>query len=125
MLAADAAAADAAATLIANAVDVEHPAIRRLPASAVKHDSDLGAQLVTVDVGPLPRDLVATALERGVDAATAMQRNGLIRSVLLALQGETRVVGVPALAGCDKLTATASAPTHAIGPGLEFTGRSA
>ena len=32
VLAADAAAADAAATLVANAVNAEHPAIRRLPA---------------------------------------------------------------------------------------------
>lgn len=125
VVAADAAAADAAATLIANAVDVEHPAIRRLPASALKHDSDLGARLVTVEVGPLPRDAVATALQRGVDAAAAMQRHAWIRSALLALQGETRVVGVPAPAGCDKLAATVSAPVRAIGPGLEFTGRSA
>ena len=36
------AAADAAATMIANAVNAEHPAIRRLPARDVKEDSDLG-----------------------------------------------------------------------------------
>jgi ApbE superfamily uncharacterized protein (UPF0280 family) len=125
VVAADAAAADAAATLIANAVDVEHPAVRRLPACAVKHDSDLGARLVTVDVGPLPQNEIATALRRGVDAAMAMLRNGLIHAALLALHGEVRAVGMPAPAGCDKLTATASAPVRAIGPGLEFTGRSA
>lgn len=125
VVAADAAAADAAATLIANAVDTEHPAIRRLPACDVKHDSDLGARLVTVAVGPLPQDDVAAALQRGVDAAAAMRRNGLIQSALLALQGATRVVGLPARAGCDKLTDTAFAPVRAIAPGLEFTGRSA
>ena len=49
--AATAACADVAATLVANAVDVEHPAIRRLPANAVRDDSDLGARPVTVACG--------------------------------------------------------------------------
>ena len=41
VLAATAAAADAAATLIANAVNVEHPAIERRPARDLDPDSDL------------------------------------------------------------------------------------
>ncbi|MGP1676440.1 MAG: UPF0280 family protein, partial [Burkholderiales bacterium] len=43
----DAATADAAATMIANAVNVEHPAISRLPARALRADSDLGELPVT------------------------------------------------------------------------------
>ena len=51
VLAESAAAADAAATLIANAVTVDHPAIERAPASSLREESDLGERLVTVAVG--------------------------------------------------------------------------
>ena len=55
MLARDAASADAAATMIANAVDVDDPAIARRPAREIKDDSDLGELPVTVAVGTLAR----------------------------------------------------------------------
>ena len=91
VLARTASAADAAATLIANAVDIEHPSIQRLTASAVKHDSDLGDLPVTVAVGALPPHSIIEALERGRTAARAMLDAGLIEAAYLALQGETRV----------------------------------
>jgi hypothetical protein len=91
VLARNASAADAAATLIANAVDIEHPSIQRLPASAVKHDSDLGDLPVTVAVGALPPHAIAEALERGRAAACTMLEAGLIEAACLALQGVTRV----------------------------------
>ena len=91
VLARTASAADAAATLIANAVDIEHPSIQRLPARAVKHDSDLGDLPVTVGVGALPRSSIIEALERGRATACAMLETGLIEAAYLALQGETRV----------------------------------
>jgi len=103
VLAADAAAADAAATLLANAVDFDHPAIRRVPARELRHDSDLGELPVTVAVGELPASCVAEALERGARAARAMQQAGLIQAAYLALQGQTRVAAPLARAGCDKL----------------------
>src|SRR5205085_3385494 len=53
VLAATAAQADAAATVIANAVDVDHPGIVRRPACELKDDTDLGAIPVTVDVPAL------------------------------------------------------------------------
>ena len=54
VLAASAALADAAATLIANAVDLPgHPAIERAPAFDLDPQSDLGERRVTVAVGPL------------------------------------------------------------------------
>jgi ApbE superfamily uncharacterized protein (UPF0280 family) len=87
VLARTAALADAAATLVANAVNVEHPAIRRLPAREVKEDSDLGDLPVTVGVDALPQAAVAEALERGVAAARAMQQAGLLEAAYLALQG--------------------------------------
>jgi ApbE superfamily uncharacterized protein (UPF0280 family) len=93
VLAATAADADAAATLIANEVQVDHPAIRRQPAIALDPDSDLGERPVTVAVGELEPAAIATALERGAGAAEAMRRNGLIEAACLWLRGECRVVG--------------------------------
>jgi len=86
------ATADAAATMIANAVNAEHPAIRRLPARAVKEDSDLGELPVTVQVGPLPLHLVRSALDAGFKVAEAMRTRGLIRAAYLSLQNQTSAV---------------------------------
>ena len=91
VLAASAAAADAAATIVANAVDVDHPAIERRPASALQDDSDLGDLLVTVDVGALPSEIVAQALDRGIEEARHLRRRGLIDSAALSLKGQWRV----------------------------------
>jgi len=93
VLAADGARADAAATLIANAVDAEHPGIGRLPASRVRDDSDLGERPVTVAVPPLPRATVERALEAGAAQARRAVASALAGAVLLALQGRWRVVG--------------------------------
>jgi ApbE superfamily uncharacterized protein (UPF0280 family) len=92
VLAADAAAADAAATMIANAVNVEHPAIRRLPAREIKVDSDLGKLRVTVEVGDLPLPAVEAALDEGGQVALALRSQGLIHSACLLLKGRMRVV---------------------------------
>ncbi len=93
VLARSAAAADVAATLIANAVDLDDAAVRRQPANQLAPDSDLGARLVTVAVGPLPPDKIEVALARGLTCARDMARRGLIVDACLALQGETRVLG--------------------------------
>src|SRR5205807_3434510 len=62
VLADRAAAADAAATIIANAVDVPaHPAMVRIAAREVQPDSDLGDRLVTQAVGNLTADEVDQA----------------------------------------------------------------
>jgi uncharacterized protein len=100
VLAETAAKADAAATLVANAVDCAHPAIARKPANQLHDDTDLGDLPVTVAVGPLPEHLVALALERGAACATAMREAGLIHAASLVLQGQCRVVqpAMPALA---------------------------
>jgi len=93
VLAASAARADAAATLIANAVDVEHPAVRRAAARDVDDNTDLGNRMVTVDVGVLPQSSVALALDRGAAVANDFVRRGLIWGAVLALQGAHRVEG--------------------------------
>lgn len=92
VFAADAAAADAAATMIANAVNVEHPAIVRRPARELRADSDLGDLPVTVGVGPLPASARAEALAQGEERARELQRQGLIWAAYLALQGEVRAL---------------------------------
>lgn len=92
VLAATAAQADAAATIIANAVDVADPGIRRRPASECKDDTDLGDIPVTVDVAQLSPAQVRLALDAGAARAQALQRAGLVWSVLLVCQGQRRMV---------------------------------
>jgi ApbE superfamily uncharacterized protein (UPF0280 family) len=87
VLAHNAAAADAAATLVANAVNLDHPAIQRRPAREVKEDTDLGELPVTVGVDALPENAVVEALGRGLATAAAMKRAGLLEAAYLSLQG--------------------------------------
>ena len=94
VLADHAAMADAAATVIANAVDLPgHPAIQRTPARSLAPDSDLGDRLVTQGVGELSLREIETALDSGVVVARQLLADGLIRSAALHLRQETRVVG--------------------------------
>ena len=96
-----AAMADAAATMVANAVDLDHPGIRRRPAREVQCDSDLGDRLVTVAVPPLSPEELALALDAGLSAAEAFRATGLIEGAALFLQGERRLTGALALAEGD------------------------
>lgn len=97
VLAESAAAADVAATLIANNVNVEHPTIERAPASELDDQTDLGSRLVTVDVGRLDADGVAAALNKGTQTAQHMCDCGLITAAVLVLKDEIRAIGdVPA-----------------------------
>jgi ApbE superfamily uncharacterized protein (UPF0280 family) len=94
VLAATASQADAAATIIANAVDLPgHPAIVRRPASALQPDSDLGARLVTRDVGKLSGAEIAAALEAGAECARQLFDRGLIEGAVLQLCGDLLVIG--------------------------------
>ncbi|PJI40286.1 UPF0280 family protein [Ferrovibrio sp.] len=101
VLATNAAQADAAATIIANAVNVDHETIRRQPAHALRDDSDLGALPVTVSVGTLPIFAINEALSAGVMRAQDLRRSGLIQAAFLSLQGENRIVGGEMLLGHD------------------------
>ena len=101
VLAATAAQADAAATVIANAVDATHPAVRRVPADSLDPDSDLGALPVTVAVGPLPSEVIEAALDAGEAVAETLLQRGLIQGALLVVQDTIRAVGDPRLLpGC-------------------------
>ena len=94
VLAKTASQADAAATIIANAVDLPgHPAVIRCPANELQPDSDLGARLVTRDVGALGGGEIDDALRAGVRRAQQLLAVGLIEGAALRLLGETAVVG--------------------------------
>lgn len=94
VLARDAAMADAAATFIANAVDLPgHPAVHRVPAASLQPDSDLRDMPVTRGVGPLRPEDVLRALDAGVAAAEMVIATGLIVSAALHLSGTTRIAG--------------------------------
>jgi ApbE superfamily uncharacterized protein (UPF0280 family) len=94
VLARTASKADAAATIIANAVDLPgHPAIIRRPASELQSDSDLGSRLVTRDVGPLTQGEIEDALRAGAHKARQLLVAGLIEGAALRLLGETVLVG--------------------------------
>jgi uncharacterized protein len=95
VLADRAAMADAAATIIANAVDLPgHPSVVRVPARDLAPDSDLGARLVTQAVGELSTCEIAAALNAGVAVGRSLLSDGLIRSAALHLRGVTRIVGL-------------------------------
>jgi len=96
VLADRAAMADAAATIIANAVDLPgHPNVRRVRARDLAPDNDLGDRLVTQDVGDLTTREMSAALDAGEVVARQLLAQGLIRAAALHLRGETRMVGGP------------------------------
>jgi len=98
VLARTASQADAAATIIANAVDLPgHPAIVRCPAHDLQPDSDLGARLVTRGVGKLSADEIEAALESGAACARKLLAAGLIDGAALRLLGEMITVAARAI----------------------------
>jgi ApbE superfamily uncharacterized protein (UPF0280 family) len=95
VLAATAARADAAATIVANAVDLPgHPAVRRRPARDLDPDSDLHDRPVTWAVGPLAEADTLRALDAGAAVAESLLRRGLIHGAVLALGGRMRLCGI-------------------------------
>ncbi len=96
VLATSAAQADAAATLLANAVDLPgHPGIRRAPAEQHDPDSDLGARAVVIGCGILSRSEISEALENGLLRAECMLKRRLLLGAALHFRGQTRIVGDP------------------------------
>ncbi len=117
VLADTAAMADAAATVVANAVDLpRHPRVGRVPACELAPDSDLGERLVTQSVGELTPDEIGEALEAGIQLAESLRDSGLIRAAALNLQRETRAV-IPVETGL------APSPTAASGDRVDATVR--
>lgn len=96
VLAATAAQADAAASIIANAVNVAHPGIVRQPANSLRDMTDLGDLQVTVAVPSLPVERVQRALHAGWQRARECQAQGLIAAAALVCQGQSRLLTMAA-----------------------------
>jgi ApbE superfamily uncharacterized protein (UPF0280 family) len=93
ILADRAAMADAAATVVANAVDLPgHAAITRIAAREIAPDNDLGQRFVTRGVGELASEEIERALNSGTVVARELLSQGHIQAAALHLQGCTRVV---------------------------------
>jgi ApbE superfamily uncharacterized protein (UPF0280 family) len=97
VLARRAADADAAATLVANAVDIADAAIIRRKARELDPDTDLLDLMVTVEVGALSEKKITAALAAGRKRAEALIEAGLIEGALLSLAGRWESVGFPDL----------------------------
>jgi hypothetical protein len=92
VLARTAAQADAAATIVANAVDLPgHPAVARRAACDIDPASELGSRAVTWEVGGLTGGEIAAALDAGAAMADKLLGLGLIEGAVLSLQGSVRV----------------------------------
>ncbi len=112
VLARNGAAADAAATMIANAVDLPgHPAIQRKPARDLAPDNDLGDRLVTTNVDPLAPEEIELALDAGFSVAETLRRQGSIQTAVLYLGGRNRISGTHELAVTGGVTR--GVPVHA------------
>ncbi len=86
VLANNAAIADAAATMIGNAVDIyNHPNIKKKPANNIYEDSDLNNLLVTVEVGKLTKIEIKKALKNGYQTAIEYVQKDLINTALIQL----------------------------------------
>jgi ApbE superfamily uncharacterized protein (UPF0280 family) len=94
ILACTATDADAAASIVANAVDLPgHPAIRRARAIDVVDDSDLGECLVVTGCGDLAAGEIDLALAAGIAEAERLMAIGRIHRAALFLKDQGRVVG--------------------------------
>src|SRR6218665_1588208 len=128
VLARTAAEADAAATIVANAVDVPDERIGRMPAWQVRADSDLGALPVTVAVPALPAGQVRHALRQGLEKAQRLQSDGLLWWALLVCQRQWVATAAPAMAAQPSVAAApflappppsiAAAPARSLHPPL-------
>lgn len=94
VLAKTAAMADAAATMIANKVDLPgHPAVARVPADQIEPDTDLCSRPVVVGVSMLTRRETEQALSNGIEYAHDCMQRGLIVGARLCLNGQTQIIG--------------------------------
>jgi hypothetical protein len=92
VLAQNAAAADVAASLIANAITISSPAITRQSAASLVPDSDLKDRLVTVDVGLLSAGEIDHALAAGACLARQMCDDRQIMTAYARLAGRSFVI---------------------------------
>ena len=93
VLAERASLADAAATIIANAVNLPgHPSITRVPAREIAPDNDLGDRPVTRAVGELTLHEIQQALAAGAAVAHELIREGFLHAAAINLSGHTHAI---------------------------------
>ncbi len=92
-LAANAASADAAATIIANHVNINSDFISRTPAHQLDPDSDLDDLLVVTNIGDLSSAQISDALDNGAALATNFYQINSIIGAHLKLAEATRTIG--------------------------------
>lgn len=93
VLAGTAAQADAAATIVANAVNVDDPRILRRAACDLRDDTDLGELPVVVEVPALAAASIDRALRDGARRARMLHDRGLLAAAVLVCQGRAASVG--------------------------------
>ena len=89
VVAKNAALADAAATVIGNATHVEDPAIKRCLPETIYPDTDIPGEYVTTEVGDLSLQTVEEALQKGLQEALRIERQGHVRGALISVKGRT------------------------------------
>ncbi len=83
--------ADAAATAMGNECRVDSPAVRQVPAEALRPDTDIAGLMVTESVGELSPDDIRTAVDAAVAYADRLVRRDVLLGGLAAVRG---VVGI-------------------------------
>lgn len=82
-----AAQADACATMVANAVNVDHPGIKRKPAEMLDPLTDIKGQLVTEKLGSIDQTAIQTAIKSGREKFFQYRKKGLLFGAVIAVQG--------------------------------------
>ena len=90
----DCTTADAAATWISGRTDLNSGKVSRSPARELDPETDIPLLEVTREVGRLAPKEKKEALEAGLAEAGRLIAEGIIRGAFLAVQGETRWIGV-------------------------------
>ncbi|MGL4207784.1 MAG: UPF0280 family protein, partial [Candidatus Adiutrix sp.] len=84
-----AAVADGAATSLANACNINSPAISRKLAETIDPDTDIASLAVTTAVGPLSPEEIKAALASALQYGQKLVDGGLILGALISLRGQT------------------------------------
>jgi ApbE superfamily uncharacterized protein (UPF0280 family) len=87
ILSEDASLADAAATVIGNATNVEDPAIKRCLPETVYPDTDIPGEWVTESVGDLSSQKIEEALQEGLTEAYRIYRESHIKGAFITVKG--------------------------------------
>lgn len=92
-VAASAVVADAAATALGNACNVQSPKVRRILAETVEPDTDIAGLLVTESVADLSESEIDAAIDNASIYAHGLVHDGVIMGAVVSLGGKVAVTG--------------------------------